>query len=149
MKKQNSFVARAGLWVAGVLLFLLLLLTSPNLWAQPLRAAETKTIRLEHVQLFRSGAVLRYGVSGKIEGGMQRWVLGGWATALDASTLRIKSSPGLRMTDYRWETLPVPESWNDSLRHAENALGLNRRLLEDQQVEMVSLIMLMLNGSLI
>jgi hypothetical protein len=69
MKKQNSFVARAGLWVAGVLLFFLLVLTSPNLWAQPLRAAETKTIRLEHVQLFRSGAVLRYGVSGKIEGG--------------------------------------------------------------------------------
>lgn len=29
------------------MLFLLLVLTLPNLWAQPLRAAETKTIRLE------------------------------------------------------------------------------------------------------
>jgi uncharacterized protein (TIGR02231 family) len=138
MKKRNPFGASTRLWGPWALLFLLLVLTSPNLWAQPLRAAETKTIRLEHVQLFRSGAVLRYGVSGKIEGGMQRWVLGGWATALDASTLRIKSSPGLRMTDYRWETLPVPEFWNDSLRMAEKALGSNRRLLEDQQVEMVS-----------
>lgn len=138
MKKQYSIGARAGFWGAGVLLFLMLELTSPILWAQPLRASETKTIRLEHVQLFRSGAVLRYGVSGKIEGGTQRWVLGGWASALDPSTLRIKSIPGLRMTDYRWETLPAPESWNDSLRHAEKAMGINRRVLEDQQVEMAS-----------
>lgn len=138
MKKQHSISTRAGFWGAGVLLFLMLELTSPILWAQPLRASETKTIRLEHVQLFRSGAVLRYGVSGKIEGGTQRWVLGGWASALDPSTLRIKSIPGLRMTDYRWETLPAPESWNDSLRHAEKAMGINRRVLEDQQVEMAS-----------
>jgi len=55
MKKQNSFGASARRWGPWALLFLLLVLTSPNLWSQPLRASETKTIRLEHVQLFRSG----------------------------------------------------------------------------------------------
>ncbi|MFM7700100.1 MAG: hypothetical protein ACKO7V_04835, partial [Bacteroidota bacterium] len=62
--------------------------------AQPLRAAETKNLRLEQVQLFRSGAVLRYAASGKVVNGSQRWVLGGWAKVFDAATLRVKSSSG-------------------------------------------------------
>ncbi len=40
-----------------------------KLKAQPLRASETQKIRLEQVQLFRTGAVLRYGVSGKLVAG--------------------------------------------------------------------------------
>ncbi|MFM7379828.1 MAG: DUF4140 domain-containing protein [Bacteroidota bacterium] len=107
--------------------------------AQPLRAAETKTLRLEQVQLFRSGAVLRYAASGKVVNGSQRWVLGGWAKVFDAATLRVKSSSGLRMTDYRWEKLPATEAWMDSLNAAERAMADNRRVLEEKQVDMSAL----------
>ena len=127
------FFRRSSTWS-----FVVLLVSWQPLAGQVLRAEETKIIRLENVQLFRSGAVLRYGVSGKIAGVTQRWVLGGWATAIDPTTLRIKSSPGMRMTDYRWETLPVPESWKDSLRLAEKATGAIRRLMEEQHVELAS-----------
>ena len=107
--------------------------------AQPLRAAETKILRLEQVQLFRSGAVLRYSASGKVVNGSQRWVLGGWAKFFDAATLRVKSSSGLRMTDYRWEKLPASEAWMDSLNAAERAMADNRRVLEEKQVDMSAL----------
>ncbi|MFM8838911.1 MAG: DUF4140 domain-containing protein, partial [Bacteroidota bacterium] len=107
--------------------------------AQPLRAAETKTLRLEQVQLFRSGAVLRYAASGKVVNGSQRWVLGGWAKAFDAASLRVKSSSGLKMTDYRWEKLPATEAWMDSLNAAERAMADNRRVLEEKQVDMSAL----------
>ncbi|NBY30779.1 MAG: DUF4140 domain-containing protein [Sphingobacteriia bacterium] len=107
--------------------------------AQPLRAAETKILRLEQVQLFRSGAVLRYSASGKVVNGSQRWVLGGWAKFFDAASLRVKSSSGLRMTDYRWEKLPASEAWMDSLNAAERAMADNRRVLEEKQVDMSAL----------
>jgi len=110
-----------------------------QLKAQPLRAAETKKIRLDQVQLFRSGAVLRYAVSDKLVNGSQRWVLGGWAKVFDAATLRVKSSTGLRMTDYRWEKLPAPDAWSDSLDAAQLAMDHNRRTLEEKQVDMVAL----------
>ncbi len=110
-----------------------------KLKAQPLRASETQKIRLEQVQLFRTGAVLRYGVSGKLVAGSQRWVLGGWAKAFDATTLRIKSSTGLRMIDYRWEKLPAPEAWSDSLEAVQKVMAENQRSLGEKQVDMVAL----------
>lgn len=121
----------------GILIVALMFCSS--LEAQPLRPEETTSIRLEQVQLFRSGAVLRYAVKGQLVAGSQRWVLGGWAKDFDPSSLRVKSSAGLRMTDYRWENLPAPLAWQDSLEAAEKATGLNRRALEDKQVDMSSL----------
>ncbi|MGA1330512.1 MAG: DUF4139 domain-containing protein [Bacteroidia bacterium] len=126
--RLGTLVGLLGIWCGGF-----------PLTAQPLRAQETKKIRLEQVQLFRSGAVLRYAVSGKLVNGSQRWVLGGWAKAFDASTLRIKSSSGLRMTDYRWEKLPAPDAWSDSLTNAQNAWAEFKRALEEKQVDMVAL----------
>jgi uncharacterized protein (TIGR02231 family) len=43
------------------------------------------------------------------------------------------------MTDYRWDNLPAPVAWKDSLEAAEKALGHNRRALEDKAVDMSSL----------
>jgi uncharacterized protein (TIGR02231 family) len=134
-RKSGRF--KGLLFVGTVFIFKLLCFSNSLGGVQDsIKTSEVRGVQLDQVQLFREGVSLRYRLNLTKPAPQQRLVLGGLAASVDPGSLRIRTSPGLGVSEYKWVTLPVALVCPDSLKAIAASVQALRRILEDKQVDL-------------